>query len=103
MTESSLPKHNCVPSYKLLGDFWALRIINELRDSEKRFSQIERTLSDINTATLSKRLSKLQDDGIIVRKEISRADVTYSLTKRGRLVLPVLDAMDKFSIEFDNN
>lgn len=103
MTESSLPEHDCVPSYKLLGDFWALRIINELRDSEKRFSQIERTLSDINTATLSKRLSKLQDDGVIVRKEISRADVTYSLTKRGRLVLPVLDAMDKFSIEFDNN
>ena len=102
MTGSNSPKHDCVPSYKLLGDFWALRIINELRDSEKRFSQIERILNDINTATLSKRLAKLQADGVIIRKEISRADVVYSLTERGKLVLPVLDAMDTFALEFDH-
>jgi DNA-binding HxlR family transcriptional regulator len=93
--------HDCNPSYKILGDFWVLRIISTLSDGEKRFCQIERELGNANTATLSKRLAKLHDDGIVTRKEISRADVTYCLTERGKLVLPVLKAMDEFSLKFD--
>jgi len=93
--------HDCTPGYKLLGDFWTLKIIGELSDGEKRFSEIERALGDINTATLSKRLAKLHADGVIIRNEISRADVTYALTERGKLVLPVLQAMDEFAVKFD--
>lgn len=101
MNKDDLSKHDCPLSYRLLGDFWTLRIVSALRDGEKRFCQIEREIGDINTATLSKRLAKLHADGIVVRNEISRADVVYALTERGKLVLPVLKAMDEFSLKFD--
>lgn len=101
MTDSNSFISDCVASYKILGDFWVLRIISSLGDGDKRYSQIERELGDINTATLSKRLAKLIEDGLVARNEISRADVTYSLTESGKLVLPVLKAVDKFSVEFE--
>jgi DNA-binding HxlR family transcriptional regulator len=101
MTVKYLEAHDCRSSYKILGDFWILRIINTLRNGEKRYCQIERELGDINTATLSKRLAKLQADGLVVRNEISRADVTYELTEGGKLMLPVLNAVDNFSEKLD--
>lgn len=95
--------NSCTAGYKLLGDFWVLRIIGSLSRGEKRFSQLERELGDCNTATLSKRLSKLHEDRMIVRNELSRADVTYSLTEKGKLVLPVLKAMDEFAEKYEQN
>lgn len=87
----------------MLGDFWTLRIISTLSKGEKRFCQIERELGNINTATLSKRLAKLHDEEIITRNEISRADVVYDLTERGKLVLPVIKAVEDFSLAFDKS
>ena len=69
MTKIKHSVHDCTPGYRLLGDFWVLRIISTLSDGQKRFSEIERTLGDINTATLSKRLAKLHEDGVIGRNE----------------------------------
>ena len=101
MNKPDSQKISCTPGYKLLGDFWTLRVINVLREEERRFSEIERDLGDCNTSTLSNRLAKLHSDGIINRNELSRADVTYSLTDLGKLILPVLAAMDKFTAQFD--
>lgn len=92
---------DCKPGYKLLGDFWVLRIVGVLKNGEMRFCQIERELAGVNTATLAKRLASLHEEGLVSRNEISRADVVYSLTAQGKLVLPVLEAMDDFSAKYN--
>ncbi len=88
----------CLPSLKILSDYWTLRVIDELSDgSSLRFNEIERRLVGVNTATLSKRLKDMQDGKLITRAEKSRADVTYCLTELGGEAIPLLNAVNHFS------
>lgn len=99
MNNSTINKQAvCLPSLKILGDFWTLRIIDELSDgSTLRFNEIERRLEDVNTATLAKRLKEMQENQLVIRIENSRSDVTYTLTPLGREALPLLQAINHFS------
>ncbi len=88
----------CLPSLKILSDYWTLRIIDELSgNTALRYTEIERRLEGANTATLSKRLRCMCADGLIIRVENSRADVTYRLTALGNEAIPLLDAINHFS------
>lgn len=88
----------CLPSLKILSDYWTLRVIDELSDgSMLRFNELERRIEGVNTATLSKRLKDMQDSNLIDRVEKSRADVTYSLTELGSQAIPLLNAVNHFS------
>jgi DNA-binding HxlR family transcriptional regulator len=88
----------CLPSLKILSDYWTLRVIDELSDNiTLRFNEIERRLETVNTATLSKRLKEMHESGLINRTENSRADVTYCLTELGKQAIPLLVAVNNFS------
>lgn len=84
---------------KILGDYWALRIIDRLRRDELRFSELERGLSDINTVTLTARLKRLEETGVIERTEetIDRQSVTYKLSPMGLGLLPILGEIQQFA------
>lgn len=89
----------CLPSLKILSDYWTLRVIDELSDGASlRFNEIERRIGEVNTATLSKRLKEMQTGGLITRTEKSRADVEYKLTDLGKQAVPILEAVNKFSL-----
>lgn len=72
----------------LLGDKWIIFIIREfLYTSEKqRFNHLLRALNPISSRTLSLKLRKLEDDGIITRTLIQERPikVQYTLTKKGK-------------------
>lgn len=88
----------CLPSLKILSDYWTLRLIDELSDGNTlRFNEIERRLVGVNTATLAKRLKDMQEAGLIFRNETSRADVAYGLTELGNQAIPLLHAVNHFS------
>ena len=84
---------------KLVGDFWTLRIIDAIRESELRFCEIERALSDSNPATLTGRLKRLEEAGVVQRncETRDRQSVTYELTEKGYDLIPVLDAIKAFT------
>ncbi len=98
MTTLDLKAPICLPSLKILSDYWTLRIIDELSDgSALRFNEIERRLETANTATLSKRLKEMIESGLIHRNETSRSDVSYTLTELGNEAMPILNAVNHFS------
>lgn len=98
MTDNSHKDPICLPSLKILGNYWTLRIIDALADgTELRFNEIARRVEGINTATLTKRLKDMCADELITRTEHSRADVTYQLTDLGGEALPLLHAVNHFS------
>ena len=98
MTTLNTKQPICIPSLKILSDYWTLRVIDELSDgSTLRFNELERRIEGVNTATLSKRLKDMQDSSLIERVEKSRADVTYSLTELGSEAIPLLNAVNHFS------
>lgn len=75
-----------------IGDRWTLLIVRELLLGPRSFRELEESLSGISPSLLTKRLSSLSDDGLIVRNDAPRRsrDVGYSLTEAGQDVEPVV-------------
>lgn len=99
MKTSALSHQSCLSSIKLLGDFWTLRIIDTLDNSELRFCELQRSLGNVNPVTLTDRLKKLEYSGVVERTEesVDGCSVTYALTPAGREALPVIQAIDNFA------
>jgi len=91
--------HCQAEALKLLGDYVTLRIVDFLRDRELRFTELQRSIGDVNSVTLSNRLKRLEATGMVEREEatIDRQSVAYRLTTLGRGLLPVLREIQKFT------
>lgn len=87
---------------KMLGDFWTLAIIQTLSAGCMRFAQLEREIEGANPATLTSRLKKLEQQGVIKREEASldKISVVYSLTQKGKGILPILKEIRAFANKF---
>lgn len=99
----TLPENDvCIDSLKLVGDFWTLRIVDALRGTELRYCELQRAVGNVNPVTLTAKLKKLEDTGLLNRTEesIDKISVTYRLTTLGKEVLPVIDAVNSFSSRF---
>jgi len=80
---------------KIIAQKWTLLIVRDLMGGPKRFSELERSLQGISPRTLSDRLSHLEREGLVQRRNYSEAPprVEYSLTTKGRDLLPVIEAL----------
>lgn len=60
-----------------------------------RFNEMKRYIGDISYKTLSSTLKELEADGLVHREEYPQIPpkVEYSLTERGKTLIPILDAM----------
>lgn len=60
-----------------------------------RFNEIKRYIADISYKTLSSALKELERDGLVHREEYPQIPpkVEYSLTERGKSLMPILDGM----------
>lgn len=101
MTNSTIKKLSFQDTAKLIGDAWTLRVVDAIAASELRFCELERHIPDICPATLTNRLRKLENAGIIQRQDnaIDKQSVSYRLTNRGEDVLPILRAIKQFTGE----
>lgn len=99
MTSLDLTSKTCDSTLKLLGDYWTLRIIGALQSCELRFCEVQRRVDNLNPVTLTDRLKKLEEAGLVIRAEdtVDKISVTYRLTDRGTQALPVLDAINNFN------
>ena len=82
----------------LLGDMWTILIVRDLVTGPKRFSSLTTSLDGVSTRTLTLKLGKLCEVGIIEKKTYKEKPprVEYSLTKKGKELDVVLKAMRKF-------
>ncbi len=60
-----------------------------------RFNEMKKYIGEISYKTLSSALKELESDGLVHRKEYPQVPpkVEYSLTERGKSLIPILDAM----------
>lgn len=60
-----------------------------------RFNEMKRYIGTISYKSLSAALKELESDGLIHREEYPQIPpkVEYSLTERGKSLIPILDAM----------
>lgn len=88
---------------QIVGGRWKGVIIWNLRDGAKRFSELKRALVVINDKMLSQVLKELEEQGVVSRKvhELVPPKVEYSLTKEGKKLLPIMQAMSDYGSRFE--
>ena len=77
---------------------WTLLVIRDLAEDSRRFCELERSLYGISPRTLSLRLRTLEGEGIVERTTYPDVPprVTYSLTDKGRDLVPLIEQMREY-------
>ncbi len=80
----------------LINGKYKMTILYTLMEfSVVRFNELKRYIKGISYKTLSLSLKELERDGLIVRREYPQIPpkVEYSLSERGKKLMPILDMM----------
>jgi len=99
-------RSNCPINYllELFGDKWTLLVIRDLMFKEKRyFGEFLQSDEKISTNILANRLQSLEAHGVITKKmdEKNRSKIIYSLTAKGKDMLPIMLEVTQWSSRYD--
>ena len=78
---------------KLLSDTWTMLIMRSLTEGPKRFCEMESWLNGISTRTLTIKLKKLTEEGLVIKN----VDGYYQVTEKGAGLKIIEKAMVKYS------
>src|SRR4029450_11994741 len=101
MNSRRIYRHFCMTARALevVGERWSLLIVRDLLLGPLRFTDLSRSLRDITPTRLTNRLRQLEADGVVMREPAAGREVWYQLTKAGRDLEPVVDALTLWGIE----
>jgi DNA-binding HxlR family transcriptional regulator len=82
---------------QLFAGKWKTRVLYELiiTDGTLRFSQLQKSISNISNTMLTATLKELEEMGLVSRKQYNEIPprVEYSLTESGKALIPIFDAI----------
>jgi DNA-binding HxlR family transcriptional regulator len=102
VTSSSDPTCPVCATADIVCGKWTLLVIRDLAEGRSRFCELERSLAGISPRTLSLRLRALEDEGVVARDTFPEVPprVEYSLTDKGRALLPLIEDMRRYGREW---
>jgi DNA-binding HxlR family transcriptional regulator len=85
---------------EVIGGKWKLRIIAQIGTEVRRYGDMRRLLPDISEKMLIQELKSLVEYEILNKKSYNEIPpkVEYSLTKKGKKVLPLIEDMASFGM-----
>ena len=88
----------------IIGGKWKSLILWHLGENTLRFGELKRTLPKITQKMLTQQLRQLEKDGLVDRFVYTQVPpkVEYSLTDTGKTLLPVLETMYRWGINYAN-
>jgi DNA-binding HxlR family transcriptional regulator len=86
---------------KIFGDAWMLIIVSELLAGTCRFNELQRKVQGISPVTLTNRLKKLEELGVVTRtaKAEDQLSVSYCVTEKGKAMRPALEEIRTFGAD----
>lgn len=101
-------EYPCATSFMmdLIGGKWKTVILCQLKNEEKRFSELRKELSFITESTLSLQLKQLEKDGLILKTiygEKPPLKVIYELSELGTSFIPILDQINTYGKKILND
>jgi len=79
---------------EIVGEKWTMLVLRELFMGTTRFNDFQRALSRMSPTLLAKRLRRLEDCGIIIRKKASgQRGHEYRLTAAGKELGPLIEVL----------
>ena len=97
------PRAGCIASaMEIIGNKWTALILRDLSSGQKRFSELEKSVGNINPRTLSQRLDDLEQHKIITKKSFAEVPprIEYTLTQKGADLIPVLQKMSSWGEKY---
>ena len=94
-TKDELPVCPVATAVSLIGGKWKLLIIRNLKERPWRFNELQRDIEGISQKVLTDSLRQMIDDGLVYRHDYQEIPpkVEYSLTEKGKSLIPVMDAI----------
>jgi DNA-binding HxlR family transcriptional regulator len=85
---------------EVLGERWTLLIARELLCGPQRFTDLRRRLPGISSSLLAERLGRLEERGLLVRREMPppAPAALYELTELGGALRPVVLELMRFGV-----
>ena len=89
-------------SMKMIGGKWRPIIIMRISQNINRFGILHRGIDGISKNMLTRELRDLEKNNIISRKIFAEIPprVEYSLTKKGKSLVPVLDQLNDWALSY---
>ncbi|WP_253956895.1 winged helix-turn-helix transcriptional regulator [Paenibacillus oleatilyticus] len=81
---------------------WKMKIMYQLACQKvTRYGELKRGIPEIPHKVLSSQLNELESSGIVNREEYRQTPpkVEYSLTPRGKTLMPILEEMCKWGVQ----
>lgn len=91
---------------ELLSGKWRTHVIYELCKKETcRFGELKKAIPQITNTMLSVTLKDLEEKNIVSRKQFNEIPphVEYSLTKKGKDLLPIFYEIAKWGLQYMND
>jgi DNA-binding HxlR family transcriptional regulator len=88
-------------AFEVVAGKWKARTISCLAERTLRFGELERRVPHVSRKVLVQQLRSLEADGVLsrtVHQEVPPR-VEYTLTDRGRRLLPILQALETWGAE----
>ncbi len=87
---------------KIIRGKWKLVILWLLKDGEKRFSYLQKSITQVKQGYLTNQLRELENDGLINRTSYNTVPprVEYSLSKAGIDFLSVMKSMNMWGKKY---
>ena len=102
LTKEEMPACPVATTVQLVGSKWNLLILRNLLLRSWRFNELRKDLQGVSQKVLADSLRSLESDGIVARTVYPEVPpkVEYSLTPLGESLRPVLDAMERWGLEY---
>ena len=102
--KEELPECPVAITAQLIGNKWKLLILRNLRMRPWRFNELKKNLEGISQKVLTDSLRSMEADGIVTRTVYPEVPprVEYALSELGESMRPVMDAMEKWGINYKN-
>ena len=86
----------------LIGGKWKALILWHLGDKILRYSELRKILPNVTSKMLIQQLRELEDSGLVKRFIYTQIPpkVEYSLTEAGKSLLPILDTLCKWGMNY---
>ena len=104
LTKEEMPACPVATTVRLIGSKWQLLIIRNLLQRPWRFNELKKNLEGISQKVLTDSLRSMEADGIVTRTVYPEVPprVEYALSELGESMRPVMDAMEKWGINYKN-
>ncbi|MDO4640223.1 MAG: helix-turn-helix domain-containing protein [Neisseria sp.] len=86
----------------IIGGKWKVLILYHLNGHTCRFNELQRLMPAVTQRMLTLQLRELESDGIVHREVYPQVPpkVEYSLTEFGRTLIPVIEAMHSWGVQY---